>query len=252
MVKNHRSRAKAIKNKITHTLKGEKPGFDFLGFTVRQYPVNRGKRSHKTIIMPSRESVKQHTWVIKHKLKKLRGESQGAVIKHINPIIKGWCQYYTSVVSCKIFSLLDHIMFGKLWKWAVYKHHNKGNRWIKEKYFKKYGNDNWRFMTSNGVNLTRHGDYVIKRHTKVKGTKTPYDGDWVYWSNRLKRVPDKPTRVTNLLKLQQGKCDYCQLWFKNDDILEVHHKDQNKKNNITKNLSLLHGHCHDNLHRKCA
>ncbi|WP_220468241.1 reverse transcriptase domain-containing protein [Wolbachia pipientis] len=243
---------KPSKARITHTLKGEKPGFDFLGFRVRQYPINHGKRSHKTIITPSRESMKQHTYTIKHKLRKLRGESQEAVIKHINPIIRGWCQYYTSVVSCKAFGLLDHIMFGKLWKWAVYKHHNKGKRWIKEKYFKKYGNDNWRFMTSNGVNLTRHGDYVIKGHIKVKGTKSPYDGDWVYWGNRLKKVPDKPARMINLLKLQQGKCDYCQLWFKNDDILEVHHKDQNKKNNITKNLSLLHGHCHDNLHRKCA
>ncbi len=32
-------------------------------------------------------------------------------------------------------------------------------------------------------------------------------------------------------------------------FLEIHHKDQNKQNNTITNLSMLHGHCHDNLHR---
>ncbi|WP_353274192.1 hypothetical protein [Wolbachia endosymbiont (group A) of Ennomos erosarius] len=107
-------------------------------------------------------------------------------------------------------------------------------------------------MTSNEVNLIRHGDHVIKRHIKVKGTQSPYDGDWVPWGNRLNRILDKSPRVIKLLKLQQGKCDQFQLWFKSDDILEIHHKDQNRKNNMIKNFSLLHGHCHDILHRKCA
>lgn len=46
-------------------------------------------------------------------------------------------------------------------------------------------------MTSNKIYLTKHGDYTIKRHVKVKGTKSPYDGDWVYWGNRLKKIPGK-------------------------------------------------------------
>ena len=104
-------------------------------------------------------------------------------------------------------------------------------------------------MINNKTYLIRHSDHAIKRHVKVKGTKSLYDGDWVYWGNRLREIPDKPSRVIKLMKLQQGKCAQCQLWFKNDDILEVHHKDRNRHNNMNKNLSLLHGHCHDRLHR---
>ncbi len=107
-------------------------------------------------------------------------------------------------------------------------------------------------MTNNKMYLIKHGDYAIKRHVKVKRTKSPYDGDWVYWGNRLKKIPDKSPRVIKLLKLQQGKCGHCQFWFKNDDILEIHHIDRNRRNNMNKNLSLLHGHCHDELHRRCA
>ncbi len=56
---------KPEKTKITHTLHGENPGFDFLGFNVRQYEVGKyytGKNGHgkplgfKTLIKPSNKS----------------------------------------------------------------------------------------------------------------------------------------------------------------------------------------------------
>ncbi|GFQ99997.1 group II intron-encoded protein ltrA [Trichonephila clavata] len=241
---------KSSKTKVTHTFKpfdGQKPGFDFLGFTIRQYPV-RNKRGYKLIIKPSRNSVKQHTSVVKHKLREIRGAPQEAVIRDLNPIIRGWCQYYTSAVSSKIFSSMDKTMFIQLWKWAEFKHPKKGAGWIKKKYFKKYGNDNRRFMTSNGTLIIKHRDHAIKRHVKVIGSKSPYDGDWPYWENRLSKLPGKSSRVIKLLKLQQGKCNYCHLWFRSDDLAHVHHQDCNRRNNNIKNLSLLHKHCHDQLH----
>ncbi|WP_264722941.1 group II intron maturase-specific domain-containing protein [Wolbachia endosymbiont (group A) of Sphecodes monilicornis] len=194
------------------------------------------------LIKPSRNSIKRYTLTAKYKLKEMCGAPQEAIIKNLNPLIRGWCQYYTSVISRKVFELLDSVMFRKLWKWAVRKHTNKGKYWIKRKYFKRYKNDNWRFMTSNGKYLIKHGDHAIKRHIKVRGAKSPYDGDWIYWSSR--RVPDKSLRVIKLLKMQQGKCNYCQLYFRSEDIIEVHHQDKNRNNNTIGNLSLLHGHCH--------
>ena len=189
---------------------------------------------------------------IKHKLKKTRGLTQVAVIQTLNPIIRGWSQYYAGVVSKRTYSLTDSIMFRQLWKWSVYRHPNKGKRWIKSQYFKKYGNNNWLFKASNNTYLIQHRDQSIKQHVKVQNTRSPYDGDWVYWGNRLSNIPDKSPRVIKLLKLQQGKCDNCRLWLKNDDIVEIHHKDQNRRNNMINNLAILHGHCHDELHRRCA
>ncbi|WP_349968127.1 group II intron reverse transcriptase/maturase [Wolbachia endosymbiont of Armadillidium arcangelii] len=243
---------KMSKTKISHTLNGEEPGFNFLGFSIRHYPTRSSKKGYKLLMKPSQESIKQHKFTIKHKLKGLRGATQEAVIKELNPIVRGWSQYYMLVVSRKTFELMSDIVHRNLWKWAVRRHPNKGKCWIKRKYFNKYKNDNWRFMASNKIHLIRHSDHAIKRHVKVKGTKSPYDGDWIYWGNRLRKIPDKPPRVTKLMKLQQGKCAQCQLWFKSDDVLEIHHKDLNRRNNMSKNLSLLHGHCHDEVHRRCA
>lgn len=243
---------KPSKTRISHTLNGTQPGFNFLGFFIRHYPGKQNRKRYKLLIKPSQDSRKQHTLEIKHKIKKMLGLTQEAVIQTLNPIIRGWSQYYSSAVSSKTFNRLNYLMYRKLWRWAVYRHPNKGKQWIKKQYFKKYGNDNWQFKASNNAYLIRHSDQAIKRHVKVQDTRSLYDGDWVYWGNRLRKIPDKSPRVIRLLKLQQGKCDNCRLWFKSEDIVEIHHKDQNRRNNMINNLAMLHGHCHDELHRKCA
>ena len=86
------------------------------------------------------------------------------------------------------------------------------------------------------------------RMTKVIALKSPFDGDWVYWAQRLMRDPLKPLRVVKLLKWQRGKCDNCHLPFSAEDVVEVHHLNGNHSDNRYANLSLLHGHCHDLVH----
>jgi RNA-directed DNA polymerase len=78
--------------------------------------------------------------------------------------------------------------------------------------------------------LVKYADTSIQRHTQVKGDKSPYDGDWPYWGQRLGRDPTKPTRVLNLLKKQKGRCGLCGLCFTAQDVMEVHHWDGNRTN----------------------
>ena len=243
---------KKSKTRISHTfkvIKGLKPGFDFLGFTIRQFSVNCNKQGYKLLIKPSRKAQKNHMLVIREKLRKMRGETQATVIRRLNPIIKGWSRYYVPAVSRKVFERQSHLMHCKLWKWALWKHPHKGQRWIKRKYFREHGGDKWRFMTHKNEILVRHSDYNVKRHVKVIGTKSPYDGNFVYWAKRMGRSLDIPQRVAQLLKKQHGKCIECRFWFNDTDRMEVHHNDWNRHNNSIDNLVLLHGHCHDHVHK---
>jgi retron-type reverse transcriptase len=82
----------------------------------------------------------------------------------------------------------------------------------------------------------------------VKGDKSPYDGEWVYWVQRLGRDPTKSTRTIRLLKRQGGQCSVCGLYFTTEDVMEIHHWDENRQNNRYANLGLLHAHCHDQIH----
>ena len=76
--------------------------FDFLGFNVRRY---RGK----PLIKPSKAAVRRIRERLRTELRSLRGTNAQAVIKRLNPIIRGWAAYYRTQVSGEVFDKLDHI-----------------------------------------------------------------------------------------------------------------------------------------------
>jgi RNA-directed DNA polymerase len=254
---------KPSKTRIAHTLEQygqEKPGFDFLGFTIRQFPAGRhqsGKTSKgkplgfKTIITPSNQKQKVHYDQIAEVIRTHKATPQGALIKHLNPIIRGWANYFATVVSKEAYAELDHLTYQKLEAWANRRHPNKGKRWVKDRYWHTYGERNWVFATRKGntkpLRLLSHADTPIVRHVKVKGESSPYDGNLVYWSTRMGNNPEMPSRVAKLLKKQKGKCAHCGLFFREDDVMEVDHripKSQGGKDSYD-NWDLLHRHCHD-------
>ena len=254
---------KPSKTRITHTLnnyKKEKAGFDFLGFNIKQHKTGkytcgknrRGLLGFKTIITPSKESQKRHYNKLAEIVDRNKGQSQLTLISRLNPIIRGWCNYYATVISQKVFEHLDHILFWKLFKWGTKRHQNKGIKWVKNKYFMTIGEKNWAFATRTRDNpfatyLISHQDTKIIRFTKVKGDASPYDGNLVYWSTRRGKHPEVPTRTAFLLKKQKGKCNWCELYFKDGDVIELDHiipKSKGGKDEY-KNWQLLHRHCHD-------
>lgn len=124
---------KPSKTKISHTLNEYmgNVGFDFLGFNIRQYPVGKchsGKSSHrkllgfKTIIKPSKNKVKLHIKKIADILRSHKSAPQSAVIKQLNPVIKGWSNYYKTVCSKETFSECDHIIYQQLKRWSERRH----------------------------------------------------------------------------------------------------------------------------------
>jgi RNA-directed DNA polymerase len=272
---------KESKTRICHTLNrtdGEEAGFDFLGWNIRQYAVGNkhsGKTGHgkllgfKTIIKPSKESVETHYRKIVEILDSMKGKSQERVIERLNPTIRGWTNYHSAVCSAETFSKLDSMLYSKLRRWVKSRHPNKSYCWCKHRYFHRTKEktaeglertNKWVFATpskepNNPVagthELRKHAWTPIVYHTKVKDTKSPFDGDWRYWSTRRGEYPGTPTRVANLMKRQKGKCARCGLYFEDEDVLEVDHivpKSEGGKDQY-KNLQLLHRHCH---HEKTA
>lgn len=252
---------KPSKTRVAHTLnklEDVEPGFNFLGFNVKQFPVGKyqsgktrgGILGFKTIITPSKESQKRHYRKVAEVIDKSRGLNQAGLIKKLNPIIRGWCNYFSTVVSQKVFERLRHLVVWKLLKWGRHRHRNKGRTWIRFKYFKTVDGDNWVFATREDKNLLKllqHSSTEIKRYVKVKGIASPYDGDWIYWSSRMGVHPEIPARVAKLLKRQKGKCAHCDNYFKEGDSIEVDHiipKSIGGRESYD-NWQLLHRHCHD-------
>ena len=246
---------KPSKTRFAHTLiqyEQEEPGFNFLGFTIQQFPVGKyhSKQGFKTIITPSKQKQKVHYDQIASVIEAHKATPQAALISRLNPIIRGWANYYATVVSKVAYSDIDDLTYQKLRAWAKRRHPKKNGGWVSSKYWQSIDGANWVFATRKGNNslrLLNHADTPIVRHVKVKGESSPYDGNLVYWSTRMGNNPEMPSRVSKLLKKQKGKCTHCGLFFRENDVMEVDHripKSQGGKDSYD-NWELLHRHCHD-------
>src|SRR6266700_1257821 len=224
---------KASKTKITHTLKAVEGqvGFNFLGFTIRQFPVGKthaGKHKSgkligfKTLIKPSKEKVKQHLREISQTIHALRGGPQEKLIAELNPKIAGWSRYYQTVVSKDTYNTCDYGMYYMLQSWVKFRHPQKNVHWRAKKYWKSVGKRQWVFGDEQ-LKLNNHRDTAIKRHVKVKGAASPYDGNLLYWSQRLANHPMTKGQLAKLLRKQQGKCRWCELTFRDGDQIEIDH-----------------------------
>jgi RNA-directed DNA polymerase len=247
----------AAKSHIYHTLAGDQPGFDWLGFNIRQYRVGKhqsGKRSNgtplgfKTLIKPAKANMATHLAELGRIIARGKVLSQGAVIQQLTPKIRGWTNYYRTSVSQAAFDRLDFLTWEKLRRWAHRRHPRQSAGWVWKRYWHQLGT-RVAFATSatdpETVHLVTHSEMPITRHVKVRGNRSPYDGDWVYWSTRQGRHPDANPRLARLLKTQRGQCRYCGLFFQHGDRIEVDHINGDRRNSRFANLQALHGHCHD-------
>ncbi|QFS43548.1 ltrA, RNA-directed DNA polymerase [Nostoc sphaeroides CCNUC1] len=258
---------KPEKTRLTHTLNHElsedgKAGFDFLGHHIQQYPAGKYRSNidaqgkilgFNTLITPSKKASKAHQEEIGKIITKHRSSPQTAIIKDLNPVIRGWTSYFSKsdVVTVGELSKQDYLTYLKLRRWAKRRCGNINDGHIK--YWIPIGDNNWVFATrvgtANPLRLLNHNEFACSStdYVKVKGDKSPYDGDTVYWSKRLGTHPQMPNRKAKLLKIQKGKCPWCGLSFQEWDVLEVDHKIPRALSGKDeyKNLQLLHRHCHD-------
>lgn len=258
---------KPEKTRLTHTLKSELSedgiaGFDFLGHNLRQFPAGKyrsDRNGHEktlgfiTLITPSNKACQEHQKQIGNIIRKHRSSSQVELIKDLNPVIRGWTSYYANSDAQGVgdFSKQDYLTYQKLRRWA--KRRCGKVKSGHKKYWTSISGKNWVFATkeenANFLRLLSHQEFSSSsiNYVKVKGDKSPYNGDLVYWSSRLGTHPEMPKTKAKLLKQQKGKCSHCGLYFREEDVLEEDHIIPRIKGgrNEYKNLQLLHRHCHD-------
>jgi RNA-directed DNA polymerase len=258
---------KPEKTSVTHTLlhglsEDGKAGFDFLGHHIQQYPAGKYRSNldslgrilgFNTLITPSKKASKVHQEEIGRIVIKHRSSPQAALIKDLNPVIRGWTSYYSKsdVKTVGELKKQDSLTYLKLRRWAKRRCGaiSKGH----PKYWRTIGENNWVFTTmkdkANLLRLLTHSEISCSStdYVKVKDDKSPYDGDTVYWSSRLGKHPEMPSHKAKLLKQQKGKCLWCGLSFHEWDVMEVDHKLPRTLGGKDEwnNLQLLHRHCHD-------
>jgi 5-methylcytosine-specific restriction endonuclease McrA len=205
----------AKKTRITKTA----DGFDFLGWNFRVKP------NGKFISTPSKESYKN----IKKKIKEIGNSSNiGArdKVKKLAPVVRGWRNYHR---FCDLEKFNLFLTEKRIWK--VLARESKLSRANVDELIGKA------FPSVS---------YKINGFVNVKGDKSPFDGDFIYWSKRKSKLYNGETAY--LLHKQAYQCTYCGKYFYNEEQINLHHKDGNHNNWKRSNLCVIHASCHKHLH----
>jgi len=227
------------KTKVTHI----ENGFDFLGFSLRQYKTEQG---NKLLIKPSKDSIKKAKGKIKDTFAVMRGRPVKEIIRVLNPIIRGYGQYWKHVVSKKTFGYMDNYVFLKIRKHLRQLHPKKSWKWIRERYFKKPhhgGNDRWVLTCPlTNIQLLKMSWIKIERHVMVAYKNSPDDPSLKeYWEKRDRKVFNSENTLDRMkLARKQGyRCALCKYTLQNGEKVAV----QNLEVSAGKTAKLVHVPC---------
>ena len=187
-----------------------------------------------------------------------RGKSQDALIKKLNPVIRGQAHYFRIGVSSRSFQKLDYWMHLRQKRYVKRTHPHKPDKWRQAKYWGQLNfdrpGDNWVFGNKQtGAYLLKFGWFPIERHILVKGKSSPDDPHLQdYWQQRNKAKAKTeliPSRQ-KVAKRQGYVCPICGEALLNGEELQLHHKQPRTQGGGDNygNLELLHLYCHQQIH----
>ena len=164
-------------------------GFDFLGFFIRKY---QGKYLSK----PSKANVKSFTREIKQVVRRGYGHSGAALIRQLNPKIRGWANYYRIGVAKATYAKMDNYIYKVCMHWVMRKYSYHCRYKAVDKYFRRRSAmRGWIFsdlnVKSNGIKevvaITKMMDVRIQRHVLIRGNANPFDAAYCDYFQKRKQ-----------------------------------------------------------------
>lgn len=205
------------KTQITATTNG----FDFLGWHFKV------QSNGKFRCIPSEDNFKAFRQKVKHIV---NNSNYGATTKaeKLAPVVRGWRNYHR---FCKMDGSRNSLVHINTRAFKVFNKEEKHNRYTSNK------------LLDQAFSSV---PYSENKHVNVKGKKSPYEGDIIYWSERNSKLYDGKT--SKALKRQNHSSCACGVKFIGDERVDLHHVDGNHHHRKQNNLVAIHESCHDYLH----
>jgi len=155
------------KTKTVDTREG-KEGFDFLGFHHRRRKSKKYNRYY-TYKWPSAKSMRKIKTKIRDCLgrRSILNRSTEEIVKELNPILRGWMNYYRFGNSSKKFSQIDSYVHEKLALWWNKKHQKTGRGWKTNFTYSKYKDSGVQRLSGNTVYWSYYSNAQDEGHRKA-------------------------------------------------------------------------------------
>jgi RNA-directed DNA polymerase len=241
------------KTRIVHLTEG----FDFLGCTVRHYPAPGTSRTgQKLLITPSKKATARKRQELREEWSRLSGHNVRAVLRKLNPIIRGWANYYRTIVASKTFARMDNWMQRRATRYVRRMHPNKPRKWGKNRYWGRLNperDDRWVFGDKHtGAYLLKFRWFKIVRHPLVRGRSSPDDPGLrdYWWARRKINFRCLSASDVRLAERQDWCCPVCSMNLINGEELHRHHKRPRCMggSDASGNREIVHLYCHQQRH----
>jgi hypothetical protein len=97
-------------------------GFDFLGVHFRKQPTRRDRRRSTCYAWPSPRSMKRIRDKVRRIIDRDDRSSLAEIVEQLNPVVRGWGNYFSRLNSSRHFWKVDGYVFYKLRRWLRRKH----------------------------------------------------------------------------------------------------------------------------------
>lgn len=152
-------------------------GFDFLGWHIqrRAWGGRHGKRAVYTY--PSKKALASIIGKVRRWTRRAKHRTLADLLHRLNPVLRGWCNYFRHGVSSRTFSYLDHYAFWRIVNWLKKRHLGLNMHTLVRRYL-----PNW-VVRSGTIELFRAQKVPIERY-RYRGSKIPTP-----WDSATRYIP---------------------------------------------------------------
>ena len=107
-------------------------GIDFLGWRIKRV---RGRHGRTVIYTyPSKRSLQAVKAKVKQITRTGHNQTLDQLLHRLNPVLRGWCDYFRHGVSSRTFDYLRHYAWRRVVSWLRRKHRKRNWRWLRRRY----------------------------------------------------------------------------------------------------------------------
>jgi RNA-directed DNA polymerase len=141
-------------------------GFDFLGWCI-QRQIWRS-RTGKTAVYtyPSKKALASIKGKVRWLTRRARHRTLADLLRRLNPVLRGWCNYFRHGVSKRTFGYVDHFAFWRVVGWLRKRHLGLNMHTLVRRHL-----PGWE-MRDGGIDLFRPNRFAVERY-RYRGAKIP-------------------------------------------------------------------------------
>ncbi len=141
-------------------------GFDFLGWRIQRRN-RRGQHGRKAIYTyPSKKALVSIIGRVRKLTRRASHRTLAALLRRLNPVLRGWCNYFRHGVSSRTFNYVDHFAFWRIVGWLRKRHLGLSMHTLVRRFL-----PGWT-IREGGVKLLRPSKIAVERY-RFRGNRIP-------------------------------------------------------------------------------